>query len=1006
MQQFTVDLETLNSDFGSTASGFANITLDAPSENIRTVRVQVDADGLEDLSGIGGVHVAHIHGQFLGNADDPLLEQGNGSFFTGTGGTAADSILPTLESSDVDGDGFINFLEGRPSYGPVVLNLTSEQIEAAPDGTPPLSYFLELAQAGEINPAELFPSGTEFNLDTTYTFDLTDPDQLRQFNNLNPLDEREIVLHGLTVPLELSQAIDETAMGTAPAGTDLEDGEAFRITAPVAAGTIKPLLPDIIMNNTFLALTDDNSLISFDPSTPGDTEAIAITGVDAPILGIDTRPANGLVYGIDTSNNIYTIDPDSGAATYISTLDTPFEGGTISGFDFNPVADRLRLVGDNDQDFRINVETGEVTVDGDLAFAEGDVNAGVNPNITAAGYTNAFDGTESTQLYDIDTLLNQLVLQSPPNDGTLVTIGDLGVDFDTLGGFDIVSGGTEGDNAAFAVSDGVLYSVDLGSGMASVLGEIDSEGSNLQGLATVPNMSMVSEIADFALNSTFLALTDSNVILSFAPDSPEDAAFIEVTGVDGFLLGIDTRPANGLVYGIDTSNNIYTIDPDSGAATYISTLDTPFEGGTISGFDFNPVADRLRLVGDNDQDFRINVETGEVIVDGDLAFADGDVNAGINPNVTAAGYTNSFDGTESTQLYDIDTLLNQLVLQSPPNDGTLVTVGDLGVDFDTLGGFDIVSGGAEGQNAAFAVSDGVLYSVDLSSGMASVLGEIGTEFDNLQGLATVPNAPAVSSVQQILDSSNFVALTDSNTLVSFPTDSPGDATLIEVTGVDGFLLGIDTRPANGLIYSIDTSNNIYTIDPDSGEATYVSTLDTPFEGGTISGFDFNPAADRLRLVGDNDQDFRINVETGGVTVDGDLAFAEGDINEGVNPNVTAAAYTNAFDGTESTQLYDIDTLLNDLVLQSPPNDGTLVTVGDLGFDIDTLGGFDIVSSPDGGNAAFAVSNSTLYTIDLNSGAASSVGEIGMDDLNLQGFTLALNSGDDSFIEISADSDMI
>ena len=219
-------------------------------------------------------------------------------------------------------------------------------------------------------------------------------------------------------------------------------------------------------------------------------------------------------------------------------------------------------------------------------------------------------------------------------------------------------------------------------------------------------------------------------------------------------------------------------------------------------------------------------------------------------------------------------------------------------------------------------------------------------------------------------------------------------------------LGIDTRPANGMIYSIDTANNIYTIDASTGEATYVSTLDTPFEGGTISGFDFNPLADRLRLVGDNDQDFRINVDTGEVTVDGDLAFAEGDFNTSVNPNVTAAAYTNAFDGTDSTQLYDIDTLLNDLVLQNPPNDGTLVTVGDLGVDFDTLGGFDIVSSANGDNAAYAVSNSTLYTIDLNSGVASTVGEIGIEDLNLQGFTLALDSGYESFVDNSADNNFV
>ncbi len=258
----------------------------------------------------------------------------------------------------------------------------------------------------------------------------------------------------------------------------------------------------------------------------------------------------------------------------------------------------------------------------------------------------------------------------------------------------------------------------------------------------------------------------------------------------------------------------------------------------------------------------------------------------------------------------------------------------------------------------------------------------------------------------LLHSSEFVALTDHNALVSFDPSNPTDTDTVEVTGVEGLLLGIDTRPADGLIYGITTANNIYTIEPNSGAATYVSTLDTAFEGGTISGFDFNPAADRLRLVGDNDQDFRINVDTGEVTVDGTLAFAEGDLNDGVNPNVTAAAYTNAFDGTDSTQLYDIDTLLNDLVLQSPPNDGTLVTVGDLGIDFDTLGGFDIVSSPDGSNAAFAVSNSTLYSIDLNSGIASDIGEIGIDSgLNLQGFTLALNSYDPApTVDISVDGD--
>ncbi len=505
LMEYKVDLSTLNSSFGSDASGEATLTLDAPSEDTRTLRVQIDASGLEDLSDIGGVHVAHIHGQFLGNADKPLLEQGDGSFFDGTGGEAVNSILPTVANSDVDGDGFVNFLEGRPNYGPVVLNLTSEQIESAPDGTPPLSQFLQLATAGELNPADLFPSGTEFNLDTTYTFDLNDPDQLRQYNNLTPLDEREVVVHGLTIPTETSEAIDETAMGTAPAGIDLGNGEAFRITAPVAAGEIQAQASTDV--SQLVALTDHNSLVSFDSNNPGASQFTDITGVEGTLLGIDTRPADGSIYGISTANNIYTIDADSGVASYVSTLDTPFEGGTISGFDFNPVADRLRLVGDNDQDFRINVDTGEVTVDGTLAFASGDSNEGVNPNVTAAAYTNSFDGTISTQLYDIDTLLNDLALQDPPNDGTLATVGDLGIDFDTLGGFEIVSA-VEGDNTAFAVSNATLYSLDLDSGAAHSLGEVGSINPlNLQGLTAVQGD---VEIQDETDAKPLIDLTDLN----------------------------------------------------------------------------------------------------------------------------------------------------------------------------------------------------------------------------------------------------------------------------------------------------------------------------------------------------------------------------------------------------------------------------------------------------------------------------------------------------------------
>ncbi len=706
----------------------------------------------------------------------------------------------------------------------------------------------------------------------------------------------------------------------------------------VPAETTTPTIPKVALNSEFVALTDDNTLISFDPSNSTETDSVAVTGVQGALLGIDTRPADGLIYGITTANNIYTIDADSGAATYISTLDTPFEGGTISGFDFNPVADRLRLVGDNDQNFRINVDTGEVTVDGTLAFADGDTNQGVNPNVTAAAYTNSFDGTDSTELYNIDTLLNDLVLQNPPNDGTLVTVGDLGIDFGTLGGFDILSS-PDGDNAAFAVSDSTLYTIDIDTGMAFSVGEIGSDNSNLQGLAVVsPDSDRDSKptIPEVALDSKFVALTDDNTLISFDPSKPTETDSVAVTGVDGVLLGIDTRPADGLIYGITTANNIYTIDADSGAATYISTLDTPFEGGTISGFDFNPVADRLRLVGDNDQNFRINVDTGEVTVDGTLAFADGDTNQGVNPNVTAAAYTNSFDGTDSTELYNIDTLLNDLVLQNPPNDGTLVTVGDLGIDFGTLGGFDILSS-PDGDNAAFAVSNSTLYTVDLDTGMAFSMGEIGSDNPNLQGLTIVSDnsdvdtefslpleeAQSVPKVPDTEAEGSFDAVLSGNTLTVSGEFSDLTSPLFFVGGEDG--AGNPESPIH--IHVGETGEtgpilrNLDVVDNGDNSGSFSGSFELSAEDAAL--IEADRAYINLHTEENNDGELRGQVEIDDNAVNSGLLLDLTDINDStVNFTVDRNA------GFENTVgFYEVDSQGN--ITDSVS--GNTINVGDEGY---------------------------------------------------------------------------
>ena len=258
------------------------------------------------------------------------------------------------------------------------------------------------------------------------------------------------------------------------------------------------------------------------------------------------------------------------------------------------------------------------------------------------------------------------------------------------------------------------------------------------------------------------------------------------------------------------------------------------------------------------------------------------------------------------------------------------------------------------------------------------------------GLVTAMlNATAKSPIP-----SNLLGLTNDNHLISFSSQS-GKPRRTPIVGVEGRVIAIDVRPANGLLYGLTNTDKIYTLDPVTGAGQLVSTLSMPFQGDIGTGMDFNPVPDRLRLVDRRGNNFRINVDTGMVTADQGLNYSPQDVNANKKPQVTAAAYTNAFMGqpspanvtppTRTTQLFNIDTQLDVLVLQNPPNDGTLTTIGSLGVNLEPAGEFDIFSPQPGVNLAYAVSGSAVYSIDLNSGAATRLGNLGS-GINLIGLT--------------------
>jgi len=208
-------------------------------------------------------------------------------------------------------------------------------------------------------------------------------------------------------------------------------------------------------------------------------------------------------------------------------------------------------------------------------------------------------------------------------------------------------------------------------------------------------------------------------------------------------------------------------------------------------------------------------------------------------------------------------------------------------------------------------------------------------------------------------------------LISFDPAAP--ATIQTSVAFGGLNMGesviaIDFRPATGQLYALakaGTTARVLTVDTTTGATTQVGSTFTA--NGTGYGFDFNPMVDLIRIVSDAEENFRFNPTTGALTVD-----------PNINPagDVVGAAYSNNFPGTGSTTLYTIDSGTDSLNTQSPANSGTQMLVGGLGVNTTFVVGFDI----SGCGVAYAALNegdqTGFYTINLATGAATLVGDIG------------------------------
>ena len=222
---------------------------------------------------------------------------------------------------------------------------------------------------------------------------------------------------------------------------------------------------------------------------------------------------------------------------------------------------------------------------------------------------------------------------------------------------------------------------------------------------------------------------DGTLMATFTTDRPDVLNWVRViTGLSGdtALVGIDFRVQDGLMYGVGNKGGIYTIKTPPATTDVVVTKVSQLQyalNGTTFGVDFNPAADRLRVISDNGQNLRHNLNDHTTIQDLNLTTPPAE---GTTKGVTAAAYTNNdLNAATATTLFDVNTTSDQVVIQSPANNGTLAPTGSLGIDAQLKAGMDIystLSGGKTVDNTAFAsltpygASTPTLYTVNLFTG--------------------------------------------------------------------------------------------------------------------------------------------------------------------------------------------------------------------------------------------------------------------------------------------------
>src|SRR5688572_23132499 len=350
-----------------------------------------------------------------------------------------------------------------------------------------------------------------------------------------------------------------------------------------------------------------------------------------------------------------------------------------------------------------------------------------------------------------------------------------------------------------------------------------------------------------------IGLTNTQELIRFDSAAPGTIiSTVPITGLIGgdIIRGIDVRPANGMLYGLAVNNpvgvdagRIYLIDPVSGFAVPLSN--SPFSNtltaGTFFGFDFDPVADQIRVVNTNDQNLRVNATTGALVMtDTPLAHAT------LEEEVAGIAYDrNDTSAATPSTLFGIDFFTNSLVRigavsdSASQNGGGLTTIGSLGSGFIAGSrdiGFDIApSSAAFASMFTSAANAWRLYTVNLSTGVATSAGAIGTGTTVIRDIAVL-FATGPGAVRNINTTEVFAtiqaAINDSDTVAGHIIEV-GAGTWSELVTVNK---AVTLRGPNFGLHGSETRGAEAIVNGALVSTTRTTSFNVTVSGVTIDGF--------------------------------------------------------------------------------------------------------------------------------------------------------------------------